>query len=66
MSIHHCFDLLMLQNVASDSAICVNLNKPPNCSVDLEDERPRPCLGKMFQYAEVSKDSYKMRFLHLV
>lgn len=39
-------DLLMLHNVVNTVSICVclNMDKPPGCSVELEDESPGPTL----------------------
>lgn len=59
-----CCDLLMQHNVVCAIAIRVHLkmDKPLDYSVEAE-EHPWPYLTKMFQYAGVSKDSYKMMCL---
>lgn len=60
-----CSDLHMLYNVRNAIAICVQLNmyKPSDCSVELEDEHSWSYLNEIFQYAEVSEGLYKMMCL---
>lgn len=36
------------------------MNKPLDCRVDLKVEPIWPCLNEVLQYAEASKDQYKM------